>query len=463
MKISRRNLIIGGGITAASLLLGGCSTNSRGVTGGAVNGFVHRGIYESCNKNGNADSEGKVIKLLNQELKLPVDWGYVHRNQADFDGGNWQGEDDVRGIGIFNCNEEGDGSEFYRRAYALNVRWEYCRYGYKEGVFPAHAHYKAKHEGTGIEVGGTSASCVYKNKIINCQIVDGKQISALKSAHIIVYNPESKLACVCGTGFNAVPELPSTDLNWGGAPLALLGGITEAVSSCIEAKQNKSVLELYFTSPDTPLGPCEFGSPIKKKNKGCTENSFIDASSAVNLAVSVAFDPHNPNYNGHTAVNVVSGSNGRSVCPTTQAAQVLRNAVAGDNSSADCGYFLASVIIATMDKDFPKGSTSVQASYMNESPKWQKIMSNTPSGSSIDESMLQPGDVFNDPSRHTFMYVGSQAIKEQFSYASSSYNCVGASQDSHGPTIQTLSSQRSGYNVYRCVNKDPNKSILNKL
>ena len=126
MKISRRNLIIGGGITAASLLLGGCSTNSRGVTGGAVNGFIHRGIYESCNKNGNADSEGKVIKLLNQELKLPVDWGYAHRNQADFDGGNWQGEDDVRGIGIFNCNEEGDGSEFYRRAYALNVRWEYC-------------------------------------------------------------------------------------------------------------------------------------------------------------------------------------------------------------------------------------------------------------------------------------------------------------------------------------------------
>lgn len=442
-------------LIASSMLLAGCSNNRYGITGGAVNGIVHEGVYESCGSGNSASSEGKVTTIDGVELKLPVDWGYATRHQQNFHGNNWEGDDAARGIGIFNCNEEGDNSQEFADSYSVNIRWEYCGYGSKAGGYPTHVNYKGVDSSGQFEVGGTDETCVSGGGIIN-QTVDNKQYNPTSKAKVIVYNPETGKACVCAPGFNALGN-GNTNCNWGGAPLALMGGITTKVSSTIGAKQNKSVLELYFADPDTPLGPCEFngGSVKSSKSSSRCNDSFVDASSMANLAVSAAYDKQNPSFAGHEMVtNHVSGSNGSSVCPTTELARKIRNIATkgADDHSADCGYFVASVVILTVDDKYVTGGTSSQSAHCDSaSSDWEVVMSGvTTSAAYARYGELKPGDIFICPS-HTFMFVGNEAVKAQFDYADSSIDMVGASQDEHGPYLQSLknSGDSRSYTVYR--------------
>ena len=193
----------------------------------------------------------KVITIDGVEMKLPVDWGYAHRHQSDFNGANWRGDDNVRGIGIFNCNEEGDGSSAYANSYALNVRWEYVWYTSASGRWPAHARYKGTDSTGKIEVGGVSDGWTGNHYIDGLDL--NAYINALGKAKILCYNPDTGKSCVCASGFYAYRS--GGPHNWGGAPLALLGGITTAIADAIGAEQNKSVLELYWVDQNTKLGP----------------------------------------------------------------------------------------------------------------------------------------------------------------------------------------------------------------
>ena len=440
----------------SSVLMVGCSNNRYGVTGGAVNGIVHEGVYESCGAGTSASSEGKVTTIDGVELKLPVDWGYATRHQANFNGGNWEGDDAARGIGIFNCNEEGDNSQAFADSYAVNIRWEYCTYGHVDGAYPQHTNYKGVDSSGNYELGGVDASCVSGGGIIN-QNIDNRQAGVTHKAKVIVYNPETGKACVCAPGFNAVEGSSwGNNCNWGGAPLALMGGITTKVSETVGAKQNQSVLELYFADPDTPLGPCEFngGTVSSGRRSSKCHDSFVDASSTANLAVSAAFDKDNPSFSGHEVVtNHASGSDGHTNAPTTELARKLRSLATNgaDDHSADCGYFVSSVVRLTEDSNYPTGYTPTQMNYCDNSSEWETVMSGSLSSIYGRYSELQPGDVFICD-HHTFMFVGNEAVKSQFDYADKDVDVVSASQDEYGPQLQrlkNLTGSSSTYYVYR--------------
>ena len=198
----------------------------------------------------NGVSGTKVTTIDGVTMKLPVDWGYAHRSQSDFNGANWNGSDNVRGIGIFNCNEEGDGSSAYANSYAINVRWEYVWYTNVYGKWPSHARYTGTSKSTGIQVGGVSDGIGSIRSFSNFDL--NSYVNALGEAKILCVNPDTGKGCVCASGFYA---LGRAEHNWGGNPLALLGGITTAISNAIGAQQNQSVLELYWVDSSTKLGP----------------------------------------------------------------------------------------------------------------------------------------------------------------------------------------------------------------
>lgn len=445
-------------LVIATLALSGCSNNKDGVTGGVINGVIHEGVYESCAKGNTATAEGKTTTIDGVELKLPVDWGYAHRHQSDFNGGNWEGDDAARGIGIFNCNEEGDNSQAFADSYAVNIRWEYCTYGHTDGVYPHHVNYKGTDSSGNYEVGGTDASCVSGGGIID-QKIDNKQAGVTHKARVLVYNPETGKACVCAPGFNAVEGSSwGNNCNWGGAPLALMGGITTKVSETIGAKQNQSVLELYFVDPNTPLGECEFsGAKVTSSGGGSKcDDHFVDASSIADLAASAAYDEAKPDYPGHEMItDHVSGSNGHEKCPTTELAGKLRKIATngGDDLSADCSYFVASIVRLTVDKDFPTGYVPTQADWCDKHPdKWEKVMDNVNVSEAYARySELKPGDIFNC-GHHTFIFTGNEAIKKQFDYIDDAADIVSASQDEFGPKLMRTKGYSSpGYTVYRFI------------
>lgn len=451
-------------LMGTTLLLTGCASDGYGNGGGLIHSFISEGIYEDCVKGGSLNAEGKVTEIDGVELKLPIDWNYAHTQQSNFDGTNWEGDDSYRGIGMFNCNEEGDNSDKFRDSYSINMRWEDTAYGFVDGTYSAHGGYKATAASDeSMVVGGSSASCVSGGGIINQKSVGVSGYrNALAKAKIMVVNPKNGKACVCGPGF--VPSGISTDLNWGGAPLGLLGGISEAVSKAItdngsyeeiqpHTGDDNVALELYFVDESTPYGPCEYnGTSIKNKHKNGCNASDVDNSDAANLAVTVSYDNDNPNYTDHVMVERPTGSNGSdTLLPTTNKAVEIRKLAAGGNDdTADCGYFVASVVILTLDKNYPTGGTAVQEDYIKSNPdKWEKV----DEGKYTDlfnAGNVQPGDVLLTDG-HTVMWVGYDAIKEQYDYVNDTNYCiVGASQDSHGPYIQRHSNDASrSYRAYR--------------
>ena len=459
-KLTRRNFIKIGGVAAISIgvpFLSSCSAGTRGVKGGLFSGFLQTGIRDDCTSI-SVSSGDKVIEIDGTEIKLPVDWNYAHTIMGDsFVGNNWNGDDSVRGIGLFNYNEEGDNSEEYANSYAVNVRWEYSSYSYTEGTYTTHASYTAT-SSSGVTVGGTSASCT------NIGAGKNKEVIATRQAKIVVYNPENGLACVCAPGFCASSAFTGTswegNCNWGGSPLALLGGITTAVSDALGITENNILLELYFVDPDTELGPCEFagGSLSSSRNK-CSNTVSIDNSSISALAVSVAFDENRPTYAGHEVVYKGVCGNGSSCdsdLPTTEAAILLRETIVGDSRTADCGMFVASVIQATVDASYPSSSTSTQYDYCANSSDYEEVLSGVTPGDA-DDDQLSPGDIFiTEPGEtgHTFIYTGSDAIQEQFTYADDSYKHVSASLCEYGPKIKKMAGDSRNYSVFRFVGEE---------
>lgn len=265
---------------ALPALLCGCSMSGSGVSGGAIHGIVSEGVYKECeyDATGSASAIGKTTVIDGTEIALPVDWNYAHTQNSSFNG-IWDGDDAARGIGIFNCNEEGDGTENYANSYSVNCRWEYGSYGYVDGKYLTHASYSGTDSTGTYTVGGTSASCVSGESLIDWQSVENASAycAALRKAKIVVYNPETNQACVCKVARNNSYD-DESGLNWGGAPLALLGGITTAVSEAIGAQQNSSVLELYFTDENAELGPCEFNASSlspSTPSSGTTSSRYI--------------------------------------------------------------------------------------------------------------------------------------------------------------------------------------------
>lgn len=450
-------------LMSTSLLLTGCSAG-YGNGGGIISSIFSEGIYEDCSRGGSLSAEGKVTEIDGIELKLPVDWNYAHSQQSSFDGTNWEGDDSYRGIGMFNCNEEGDNSDKFKNSYSINMRWEDTAYGSVDGTYSAHAGYKATAvSDESMVVGGSSASCVSGGSIINQKSVGVSGYrNALAKAKIMVVNPKNGKACVCGPGF--VPSEISTDLNWGGAPLGLLGGISEAVSEAItdsgsyeeiqpHTGDDNVALELYFVDVNTPYGPCEYdGANIKSKSKKGCSTSNVDNSDAANLAVTVSYDNDNPNYADHVMVQKPTGSNGSAtLLPTTNKAIEIRKLAAnGNDDTADCGFFVASVVILTLDKNYPPNGTSIQEEYIKNTPdKWEKVDEGRYTDL-FNAGNVQPGDVLLTEN-HTVMWVGYDAIKEQYDYVNDTNYCiVGASQDTHGPYIQKHSIDTSkSYRAYR--------------
>lgn len=485
--MSRRSFIKLMGIGATStLFLTACGTE-KGVGGGLANGIIQAGVVDYCGDTGNtASAVGKRTTIDGTEITLPIDWNYAHTQQSDFNGANWSGDDSYRGIGIFNCNEEGDNSAAFAESYIINMRWEYISYGYVEGTYPAHANYTGVDEETGITVGGTSASCVSGGAIINQRQVQnsGAIQKAFQKAKIIVYNPDTNKACVCGCGFmgcsdDSNPYKRSGNLNWGGAPLALMGGITTAVSEAIGAEQNKSILRVYFANEDAELGPlAQIDSTMMAANTGsksnkCNDSISVDNSSIAANAVSLSYDEKNPTYTGHEVItNIVSGSNRVSKCPTTQAVTDQRKLVCGDQYTADCGYFVATVIRGIVDQNEIVGGVSNQVAYYRKHPElYQCVISsseglNCPAIANSRLNDLQPGDIFcKGDQGHTFLFVGYDAIHQQYDYITDqAYNVVSASQDEHGPRLQKLTySGNEVYEVYRFIGKpDPSPAMKNK-
>lgn len=446
---------------SCALLLSGCSSAAIGTGGGLFTSFFQKPLYENCNDAVTSLSDvGKVTEIDGVELKLPVDWNLGYKEVGeDYKGINYDGDDAARGIGIFNTNEgAGDDSTYkdfgrWQDTYAVNMRWEYIEYGYQMGVYPAHAAYKGTDSTGTFEVGGTSASCIPSS---GAYIIGQKSIpnagayqAALAKARIMVYNPETGKACVCGVGLTTVG---SNNLNWGGGPLSLLGGITPAVTEVIGAEQNKTVLECYFVDPNTELGECEYSGSGSMKSSGYSRDGnkcdeTIVASSIEEMAVGVAFDPNNPDYPGHKMV-YRKGADESS--PTTDAAIELRKTVVGDEVTDDCGKFVSSVMRACVDQDYPAAGTGIQLKYLKDNPsKYKEIATVTDIPSIEDE--LAPGDVMIYDG-HTYLYVGSEAIKNEFKYIKDdAYSVVGASLTEFGPKIQRLCNDGNSYTIFRFI------------
>lgn len=430
------------------LPLYGCfQSPSHGDSGGLLNGIVQSPLDEGCHSNGasSGSSEGKTATGADGTVaKLPVDYNYGITNQSDFNGANWSGDDSVRGVGLFNISGEEDD-----KGYSVNMRWTYCSsYVQSSSKYPAHQNYTATTSfGT---VGGTSVAVQASNDS------DNKIWQVFRHHHYIVYSPETKKAVVCSPG---CVNQGSENLNWGGSPAALLGGLSDDACSALGLSgKNNQLLEVFFTSEDTPEGPLEGFTPdggsgvVVSGGNSCDSTISLDLSNIANLAVSVAYDPKNKEFAGHEAID-------EGGCPTTAAAQALRAkaiSIAGEGGTetTDCGKFVASVIVTTVDPTYPIQSTFAQEPYcQSHTDKWEQVFSNASLSDIISQKdKLQPGDVFFC-TNHTFLYVGNEAIKAQFNYVSDNYCIVGASLNQHGPSIQTLEWQNSSktYSVYRCI------------
>lgn len=261
--------------------------------GGLLSSIIQQPVINDCGNN-TASAQGKTTEIDGVELKLPVDWNYAHTQQSDFNGTNWQGDDSVRGIGIFNCQgEEGDKTPEYKNGYCLNMRWEGYTYSFKDNAWPNHKKYTGTDTKTGITVGGTSMGVAKIRETVD----SNQQYAALSKAKFIVWNPESGKAVVCAAGGFGKQGGPSwvgkgEIHNWGGGPLALLGGLSEAASQAIDAKQNESILHVYFTDESAVVGTIiedyqpEGGS---SSSGGCEEGGKAD-SDVLEVAKAIAED-----------------------------------------------------------------------------------------------------------------------------------------------------------------------------
>lgn len=463
------------GLLFATLFLCGCG--GRGYSGGIVFGIFHEGVWEECGSNySSATVEGKRTTIDGVEITLPVDYAYGKSKQSDFNGANWNGDDAVRGVGLFSV-EDGDNTgaadDTFDTQYSVNMRWCYARFSsVVAGKYPQHKNYKAHSDKLDMDVGGTDegGSNIVLSDCENSQASNEK----LEKARILLYCPETDKACICQPGFYQKKD-GKWQSNWGGNPLALEFGISPIVKDTLGATQNSSILEAYFVSEDSELGECSnFDGTVAKGsvgsgNKCLSRSANIKASSTADLAVSCAYDETNEEtkkFNGHEMIEYASGStSGDKQLPSTNLARELRRLATNnkDDRSADCGYFVASVVRCTLDKEFPESGTDNIQKYCEDSSKWQKIDMISPT-MAVSKNIIEPGDVFVVPRQgsqdgHTMIYTGNEAILEQFGTSveggyltDKDYTFVGAWHDKRGPTIQKTSYQGDRpYYIYRYI------------
>ena len=162
-----------------------------------------------------------------------------------------------------------------------------------------------------------------------------------------------------------------------------------------------------------------FGGAGKSVGGSCVTNVNSDTSSIVALAVSSVWPPAEH-------ANAVCGADPDGKCAKPEYKDI-RNKLAGVGYTwpnyADCGMFVATMVKATLDKDYEPIGTAVQYPYlMNHPEKWQPY---------YNKSEAQPGDVWiTQPGEmgHTVVWVGQQ--DDGVSYTAE------ASWDSHSGKLQ---------------------------
>jgi len=134
----------------------------------------------------------------------------------------------------------------------------------------------------------------------------------------------------------------------------------------------------------------------------------VDTSDAVQLAISMAYPL------GSHDDDVASGDPKGllNVLPAYADAKAQAEAIKPDGSGlyASCDKFVGTIVLLTMDPDFPWGHTGVQYEYLNNSSKWQRY---------DDYSLRQPGDVWVTVNRgHIVFYLGEVGGEDLIAHAS---------------------------------------------
>ena len=150
-----------------------------------------------------------------------------------------------------------------------------------------------------------------------------------------------------------------------------------------------------------------------------SKGGSADLSSTVSLAVSAVWPPAQHQ-------QAVCGNDPSGACAKPEYKDI-RSKLAEKGYTwpnyADCGMFVATMVIPTLDKEFPQAGTAVQYPYMMEHPdKWKPYYS---------KSEAQPGDVWiTKPGEmgHVVLWVGQQ--EDGASYTAE------ASWDSHSGKLQ---------------------------
>lgn len=146
----------------------------------------------------------------------------------------------------------------------------------------------------------------------------------------------------------------------------------------------------------------------------CTGGGNVDVGEIIQLAIDISYP-----MSDYSSSRLTCGP-GYDGCgkPESKSGYVQAKEIAEQNGGKDplgalfasCDRLVATLLKATKkDVDIPWGSTYNQASYLESSPKWQKI-------SCTDR---KPGDVLIVPGKHIMMYLGQ--VEGQDSLASASY------------------------------------------
>lgn len=184
-------------------------------------------------------------------------------------------------------------------------------------------------------------------------------------------------------------------------------------------------LEYYERAKDhTP------GGPNSLTRRALAEQALVRYGGDIGASAS-SIDPSTGCASGAVVGNIVQtalnyawpdsghGPSESDATPAYQSAMPKYDGATTDYPFADCGVFVATVMIASgADPSYPKRSTTIQESYLKAHPElYQELPDPT------DTSTLHPGDILIN-STHTYIFVGQQ---------SAGYNSVAASLGDHVP------------------------------
>lgn len=187
--------------------------------------------------------------------------------------------------------------------------------------------------------------------------------------------------------------------------------------------------------------------------------TFADNSSAAAAMASYSYSKH--------------ATLGEGYAGTELWLKVFHEIFPGDPWERSCDRGVATAVRwSGTDMDFPVGATGNQLSYLNTSPKWEKVSSNGAEFEKTDQ--VQPGDVFV-MNGHIKMWVGNDIIQQVYEstvkgtdgdlgaptddmvYCEASIGHGQGSADSRAPCFSNWmcsDDNRDPYQVFRCVDPD---------